>query len=551
MHHSDHRSYRDISANVYQKTPQNLNKKPSQISNPQPVNLKNYNQENSQTLKQSHQTIPPQEKDPVPECFVFVPDTVRRMSSRILGEEVESTLDDLIVKKINGEETIVIKGVKCKENEELFNRSSIAFAHVSQSSNQILEHILKEGFLNLTIKPMGGLLHLITFDTLEDKKAMIESKWLDRWFMEVRDINPECGSRWKETWIRIYGVPLSGWGYDNFFKIGCIFGRVQSVEYSSFEYARVLLITDCLFNINCQMMIELEGKHSKVFVSEERVNIISQSNQDDQKKVISSPSSSEDDDYRNTHDNGGMESEDSACKKNDEDVLTSNEPTAVIGSKEDSRNSFPRIMQKAANHKESTSAINSPITSLSSTVPCQIEPHPINLPYPSPKKKKTVTFNLELAQTQCNTSPTPHQTSPRSSPKILQPNKAAPTSSPNPVLALTNKYHPLLRPSPNNSSSSSQSGPIYPPGFENTIPNNIKKIHERKRVKKILKKRKKASLECSIPAPAPTISPTNVSIEISATSTLKIAKKLDFQFSGTTNQLESRIDQILHQQRIH
>lgn len=66
----------------------------------------------------------------------------------------------------------------------------------------------------------------------------------------------------------MYGVLLSGWGYENFFSIGNIFGRVLSVDHSNFDRAKILIITDCLFNINCEMEIDIEGTLSKIFISE-------------------------------------------------------------------------------------------------------------------------------------------------------------------------------------------------------------------------------------------------------------------------------------------
>lgn len=44
----------------------------------------------------------------------------------------------------------------------------------------LIDLIVAEGVDCLKIKPMGGILHLITFDSMEDKKAMVESKWLDQ-----------------------------------------------------------------------------------------------------------------------------------------------------------------------------------------------------------------------------------------------------------------------------------------------------------------------------------------------------------------------------------
>lgn len=191
------------------------------------------------------------------------------MSSRLLGEKVEKIRDELVVEEFEREKLMAIKGETSHENDELFKRSVLAITSSSQASSQIHEHILAEGVTCITIKPLGGLLHLVTFASLEDKQAILKSHWLDTWFTELKEIEEDNSSKWKETWIRIYGVPLKSWSYENFFNIGCVFGRVLSIEYSNFDCAKVLLLTDCLFNINCSMIFDVNGKKSKIFISED------------------------------------------------------------------------------------------------------------------------------------------------------------------------------------------------------------------------------------------------------------------------------------------
>lgn len=121
---------------------------------------------------------------------------------------------------------------------------------------------------------MGGILHVITFEYPDDKKAMLDRKWLDRWFSDLRNVNCTVASLWKETWISVYGVPLAGWGYEIFYDIGCVFGRVISVNYSNFDCAKILVITDCLFTINYKLLINIDGKPFKVSISEHRKLVI-------------------------------------------------------------------------------------------------------------------------------------------------------------------------------------------------------------------------------------------------------------------------------------
>lgn len=188
----------------------------------------------------------------------------RIISSRILGEDVEQAKLDLEVGELECEEAGLLKVHKNPENEELLNRSVIVVDNSPTPTSSILSQILSEGVNCLTMKPMGGPLHLITFESLEDKLAMIESKWLSKWFMEIRNVNNSCTTQWRETWIKVYGVPLAAWSYDNFYKIGCIFGKVLSVRYDNFDCASILTVTDCLFKINCKMGLMLMEKSQNI-----------------------------------------------------------------------------------------------------------------------------------------------------------------------------------------------------------------------------------------------------------------------------------------------
>lgn len=191
------------------------------------------------------------------------------MSSRVLGEETEKLRDQIELRELDGDEIITIEGRNNPEMEDQLRRSVIAVANSASSSEIIQNHILSEGVNILRIRSMGGLLHLITFDSMEEKEAMIECQWLQKWFLELRNVTNSSVGLWREVWLTIYGVPISAWGYRNFFDIGCIYGKVKSVEYSRLDCARVLIITDCLFTINNPVLLKIEDKTFKVFVSED------------------------------------------------------------------------------------------------------------------------------------------------------------------------------------------------------------------------------------------------------------------------------------------
>lgn len=90
---------------------------------------------------------------------------------------------------------------------------------------------------------------------------MIESKWLDKWFMEIRNVNDTIVAQWRQTVMKIHGVPLTAWNYRNFHKIGSVYGRVISTDYSNYDCAKVMIITDCLFKVNCKLHLKIDGVH--------------------------------------------------------------------------------------------------------------------------------------------------------------------------------------------------------------------------------------------------------------------------------------------------
>lgn len=166
------------------------------------------------------------------------------ISSKVLGEKTERVREQIASVDFEGEQHILLQGKRSMENEELFTRSVLGVANSSSSSKIIHGHILAEGVTCLRVKPLGGMLHLITFGSVEDKEAIIESQWLIKWFDDICNVNKSCAAIWRKTWINIYGMLLAAWCYDNFFKIGNIYGRVVSVEYSRMDCAKVMIIAD-------------------------------------------------------------------------------------------------------------------------------------------------------------------------------------------------------------------------------------------------------------------------------------------------------------------
>ena len=450
----------------------------------------------------------------------------RIMNSRALGEETEQIRNSLGEIDANSDYAASMRGSKCEENVELFRRSAIAVASSSLTSDTILNHILSEGVTCLTIKTMGGMQHLIIFETYEDKEDLMNSQWLLQWFDVVTNVNDQSATLWRKTQINIYGVPLIAWGYEIFFNIGCVLGRVISVDYRNYEYATVVIITDCLFEVNCKLMIEIDGKKYDIYVGESGQAICQCSKSDHGikmtlgKKNNSSPTLSSPEEQLNWSQKSAIDpnaelgiipTELSPQPQVPQAVNSCNYPIngdispIVSPSKEVTKSSHmdlndsaineiprettPQLEQKAAQSIELLIPLTSP-SSLLSSIPKQLTPHTkLQSPSSENAKPKNVTFNF---------GPSPHRSPsitissrPLHSQPIQDTSKADLASSPSPPLPLplSNILRTLMKPSPTTSHSSSLSGPLFPPGYENLIPLSVKKAHEMKRSKKVLKKK--------------------------------------------------------------
>ncbi|XP_048494804.1 uncharacterized protein LOC125494938 [Beta vulgaris subsp. vulgaris] len=236
------------------------------MTNPEAKQEQNINQPE---IPDHSAIIPNQILEPQPALLKREMSKHRVMSSRVLGEDTEKVRDEISIGEFEGDQILKIQ---CSQNEEyskVLERSVVGVACPYTPADVIMEHILSEGVNNLSIQTMGGMLHLITFESLEEKEAMLKCEWLLRWYQDLRNVNSRSASLWRETWLTIYGVPLIAWSYETFYNIGCIYGKVLSVDYSRKDLGRIMILSDCFFTINNPILIEVNGKVTKVFVVEE------------------------------------------------------------------------------------------------------------------------------------------------------------------------------------------------------------------------------------------------------------------------------------------
>nr|CCA66197.1 hypothetical protein [Beta vulgaris subsp. vulgaris] len=552
--------------------------------------------------------IPNQILEPIPQNLIREMSSKRIMSSKVLGEATERVREEMEIGEMDGEQYLWIKGKKNPELEELLKRSVIAVAIAPSPSSIILDHILAEGVSCVKIKPLGGLLHLLSFDSIEDKKAMVECQWLQRWFVEIRDVSESNAAIWRETWITIYGVPISAWGYENFFEIGSIYGKVQSVDYSRMDYARVLVITDCFFQINHPVLFSVEGKNFKIYVSEE--------NGFQSKYVQPGNGISPETAQLQMKDSRGKGVEASIEKPSESPPRGISEVSPInLGTDERQHNyeimisptktktpSPPSKNQKPLkypNQSKTQLIFNSPmkspisqssqrnlmnshankdVQSLENIIlssPTFVE-QPAALGDLGPNEGSTKMglgknfsfqyFNPTLNTLDLSKSPKPiKQKSTPSSPipttnldqtQVAQPNYSF--HYVNPTIPTSNNFFPLVRPSQKTSttnsfsSSTSTSSPSIPPGFEDYIPSPLKKFREQRKIRKTQKK--KMRRQASVSSQTPHIShpahdqPDNQRKTI-ANEIIDLGLKLGMNFKGPLSELHDRIMDILARQK--
>lgn len=140
-------------------------------------------------------------------------------------------------------------------------------------------------------------------------------------------------------------------------------------------------------------------------------------------------------------------------------------------------------------------------------------------------------------------------------------NEPSPKSPPSPI-QLENKFGPLLRPTKSKSSSSSSSnfgsssdsGPLFPPGFEDYIPAQEKLDKERKRKRKLEKKKKLkhfASNSQQATSPTSPISHHHIPNSIHVEDVISMASNMGLVFDGPEFELRKRIENVQKAQQLN
>lgn len=371
------------------------------------------------------------------------------------------------------------------------------------------------------------------------------------------------------------------------------------------DYARVLVITDCFFQINHPVLFSVEGKNFKIYVSEENgfqlkyvqpVNGISpktaqQQMEDTRGKgvepSIEKPSESP---PRGISEVSPINLGIDEGQHNYEIMISPNKTkTPSPPSKYQKPPKYPNQpktqlifnspMKSPMSQSSQKNLLNSHANQDAQSLENLILSSPTFLeqsvalgdlgPAEGPtkmgleKNSSFQYFNPTVNTLDLSKSPKPiKQKSPPSSPNptanLNQTQVAQPNYSfhyVNPTIPTSNNFFPLMRPSQKTSatnsfsSSTSTSSPSIPPGFEDFIPSPLKEFREQRKIRKTQKKkmRRQASL-ASQTSHSSHDHPYNQRKAI-ANEIIELGLKLGMNFNGPLSELHGRIMDILARQK--
>nr|GEY94854.1 hypothetical protein [Tanacetum cinerariifolium] len=120
-----------------------------------------------------------------------------------------------------------------------------------------------EGFTDITIKYMGGVWVLISFQSIMAKENLLSHVGAGSWFSSIQQASDSFHTDERVAWIDIEGVPVMAWSTNTFTKITSKWGDLlyeDDKEDSCFHRIRVCIKTKMVENIFGSFKIIVKGK---------------------------------------------------------------------------------------------------------------------------------------------------------------------------------------------------------------------------------------------------------------------------------------------------
>ncbi|KAK9001912.1 hypothetical protein V6N11_024607 [Hibiscus sabdariffa] len=167
----------------------------------------------------------------------------------------------------------VITGFVDDEKLELLSRCALGFYRKPQQIMDLANEFHRADLVGFKIMRVAGSLVLLIFQSLEERKRMLESVVLDTWLENVMEWSPTIVMLNRRVWISACGIPIHAWLVGTFQNLAALWGELvkvgdRTLDPLNFETARFLVETDCFYHIEEIVDFQVEGNVFRVRVME-------------------------------------------------------------------------------------------------------------------------------------------------------------------------------------------------------------------------------------------------------------------------------------------
>jgi hypothetical protein len=143
---------------------------------------------------------------------------------------------------------------------------------------QIRTNLFMEGLAHIEVTDMGRDMVLIHSPKVGEVERLWKKKadWITYYFREVLPWSPSCFVDKRDTWVKVYGIPLHVWGQNLFKAIGGKYGEFLDFDNTTASRAKLdiaclKIATDYRGKIDDSVMIKAMGVCYTLRVVEEKI----------------------------------------------------------------------------------------------------------------------------------------------------------------------------------------------------------------------------------------------------------------------------------------
>ncbi|KAH7836254.1 hypothetical protein Vadar_034071 [Vaccinium darrowii] len=157
---------------------------------------------------------------------------------------------------------------------EWLTRSAVAILKELTTPEIVLNALRDLKFEEVSVKSLGGLKLIITFQSRVDRAGALRNPIIVNWFSSFKPWNGEVAGESRIVWLKCRGMPLTVWNVASFKRLAEFWGNfitldVETMKEESYDVRRVLLATEQPQKIEEWINIIVGGKIHKVKVWEE------------------------------------------------------------------------------------------------------------------------------------------------------------------------------------------------------------------------------------------------------------------------------------------